>query len=240
MKKITKITTVAILSSLPLMTASAAIKVKDLGNGLKVPDFTDAELKEAGCDPTVWNKLVNQYIDSRGIKKAVEEKGREQIEMETPKNDWESCFSGALSKIDSLKKQINSVWSIFSGDFDLMEAGSAILDKYIEGGCQKINKETSSMVGSVTNPINSAIGGTVGEVSDAIDKATGIDGAGKEVFKTNDKNEETLFNTEKTTLSDVIGKDNVPTTSFEDVADKYIGILGGSSASGTTLDSLLN
>ena len=240
MKKITKITTVAILSSLPLMTAIAETKVKDLGNGLKVPDFTDAELKEAGCAPTVWNKLVNQYIDSRGIKKAVEEKGREQIQMETPKNDWESCFSGALSKIDSLKKKTNAIWSIFSGEFDLMEAGSAILEKYIEEGCQKINKETSAMVGSVTDPINSTIGGTVGKASDAIDKATGISGAGKEVLKTNDKNEDTLFNTEKTTLSDVIGKDNVPTTSFEDVADKYIGILGGSSASGTTLDSLLN
>lgn len=242
MKKITKITTVAILSSLTLVAvdANATTKVKDLGNGLKVPDYTDAELKEAGCDPAIWNKLVNQYVASRGIKKAVEEKGREQIQMETPKNDWESCFSGALSKIDSLKKKANAIWSIFSGEFDLMEAGSAILEKYLEEGCQMINKETSQAVGSVTQPISSTIGGAVGQVTGAIDDATGMNGAGKEILKTNEKNEDTLFNSGKTTLSDVVGKDNVPTTSFEDLSNKYIGILGGSSAGGSTLDSLLN
>lgn len=244
MNKLTKITTIAILSSMPLVAAQATVAVKDLGNGLFVPDYTDAQLKAEGCDPKVWQQLVNQYVLARGIKKKTEEAGKAQIQLETPKNDWESCFSGALGKVNDLKNKANKYWSIFSGDFDLVAAGKALMNKYMEEGCRAINNATSSAVGDVTGQIGGAMDAAYGGAVKGVDAVTGINGAGNTVIKTGDKNDDSLFGGEKITISDVVGKDNMPTTNVKDVANQYVDMfgnaVGGAQSSGQSLlDSLI-
>lgn len=229
MKKLKKITTIAVLSSVPFMAAQAeTYPAKDLGNGLFVTDYPESVLKASGCDPVVWQKLINQYVKARGIKKNTEEASKNQIQMETPKNDWESCFSGAMGKVNDLKNKANKYWSIFSGEFDLVAAGKALLNKYMEMGCRAINDATTGAVGDITGQLGGALDSAYGNTVGKIDDVTGINGAGNAILKNNEKNQDSLFGNEKVTISDIVGKDNMPNTNVSDVANKYVDMFGSS------------
>lgn len=253
MKKITKLTTVAILCAMPFVATQANAQQasqKQIDSAIQqllklgIPVQTDQELIKQGCNPDVWGDMVNQYIKARGIKLTVENEAKEQIQMETPKNDWQSCFSNALGKINQLKNKANKIWAMFTGEFSFEEAANGAADDFFEDACRAVNNASGKIVGGVTNEIGSQMDKGVDKVVDKVNDISGDLNMGDRIMDTNKKNEDDpLFKEGNYSWDDLTGgtasKISNP-SSTKEVTDKYMGMFGGSSdSSGSAFSSFL-
>jgi hypothetical protein len=209
MNKTKKITILSALILVALQAQSQTVYKQDTSlvqpssgdvPSLAQPMYSDAYLKSVKCDPGVWNKLMNDYMQKRGGERLAEDMHLVQKQKNnTPpakKNGGKTCteqaidqVNGAITKIENLGTVLTGISAIAGNRVPSIPwgkvataagaAAGALLDKQVCSEVNSINQGISGQVNQVVSQTNQQVyqginsTGQGNQIYGAIGKQTG-------------------------------------------------------------------
>ena len=121
-----------------------------------------------GCNPLVMQNLNSQYLTQRTLTRQQQYNNEmNTIVATTPKSNTMDCFQQAMQSIQNLKKSIDAIMALFSGNMDMGALLQQIVNMVLKAACQEVNAVTGSLVSNTLNPYTNTINNTMGAVTGA-------------------------------------------------------------------------
>ena len=173
MKKLTrKLIAISIVGLLPALS----MQVNAQNNKLIIPQYDNGTLINAGCEPQVWNQMVNDYTAKRGLERGLQFSTIQEQYLSTPaakgptsgaSGGAGSCFQSATNNINSAMQGVNALMSIFSGGFDFSALASGVANQLGQAACREIDSRLGQMTGGLTGQLNTATYGVTSTITGA-------------------------------------------------------------------------
>lgn len=131
---------------------------------LKVLNYSDDVLRNAGCDPNNWRKLVNDYLAKRGYERQVEFQYQVKDQMlaaaqPNAPGTAGACIENAMKTVENAMTSVDALMKIFSGggpDFGMI--GGRVMDSITNAACTQVTTYVNNATYGFTSPINNVTG----------------------------------------------------------------------------------
>ncbi len=130
---------------------------------LMVPQYSQQDLINQGCDPNNWNSLVQQYVNQRTVERQIQ--GQIQVAdqvMGAPAISAGRCIEQLMNQINQIMGAINAIIALFTGSIDWGSIGRTILNQMTEWACNTLNTYTGNMAYGATQPYIGQMNGIIG------------------------------------------------------------------------------
>lgn len=136
---------------------------------IMLPEYTAQQLKEARCDPNVWNELVQNYLAKRGYERQVQGKIQviDQGNAAPQANQGASgasCWDQAIDQLGSIATTLDSIMSIFNGGFSASKLGGIIKQQVSDFACSQVLNYTNQISYGVNSTVNGVYQDTIGKI----------------------------------------------------------------------------
>ncbi len=144
---------------------------------LMIPQYSQQDLINQGCDPNNWNSLVQQYVNQRTVERQIQGQSQhaDQV-LAAPGISAGRCLEQLMNQINQIMSIINTIIALFTGSIDWGAIGRSILNQMTEWACNTLNTYTGNMAYGATQPVIGQISGVVNTVNGGQTVNTGPNG----------------------------------------------------------------
>lgn len=171
--KLKLLISVAILGTLSMNAqaqnnSGGSVSSQGISTSIVVPEYTNAQLQAGGCDPGVWNKMVQDYKDTALTRNQIATKMQILNQVQGTPSPMASCFDQAASAINSATQSYNTISSILKGGgMDSSALYNYAKNVAVGAACSQVNQYINqsgigTSINGGVNMVNSGINGTLG------------------------------------------------------------------------------
>ncbi len=119
---------------------------------LMIPQYSQQDLTNQGCDPNNWNVLVNEYVQKRTVERQIQAQIQLADQIRSSPSLGGQCLENVMNQMNQVMGAINALIALFTGNIDWASIGRSVLSQMTEWACASIDTYTGNMMYGTTQP----------------------------------------------------------------------------------------